>query len=129
MTAADRLRQAADKLEQRATAATRGPWRMSDVEGIFYVVSPSHGPVTMDLDNPVCDYDREGVAIERTEDEGGRADGEWMALMNPTIAAPLAAWLRAEAEQEAAIAHLHHGEDDGRVPALAVADVILGDAS
>jgi hypothetical protein len=125
-----RLRLAADRIEQTAAAATRGPWRTNDVEGIFYVASARSGPVTMDNDNPVCvcDYDYEGVAIERDEAEGGRADGEWMALANPQFAPPLVAWLRAEADRVSGpTAVLFGGVRRPPDPhAAALADVILG---
>lgn len=98
--AAATLRRAADHLTELATGVTPGPWRTADVEGIFYIASAAHGPVSMDNDNPVCACpftDDEGVAIERTAEEGGQRDAEWIATVHPGIAAPLAAWLRAEA--------------------------------
>lgn len=101
VTASDVLRRAAEKLDQLATAATSGPWRTADVEGILYVASARSGPVTMGIDAPVCgclpDCDTGGVAMERDESEGGRADADWMAALGPQVAAPLAAWLRTTA--------------------------------
>lgn len=102
MNPAEVLRAAADRIDQLAAATTPGPWRTADVEGIFYIASANHGPVTMDNDGPVCTCsgpdENGGVAIERDESEGGRGDADWMVALGPQVAPQLSAWLRAEAD-------------------------------
>lgn len=51
----------------------------------------------------------------------GREEGRWMALMGPQCAEPLAVWLEAEADCQAAIA-----EDVGSQKLARVLDVIAG---
>jgi uncharacterized protein YfdQ (DUF2303 family) len=75
---AELLRRAATKLEELAADTTRGPW---DVEH--------------DYSGVVADSDYGGTVSIGGFDRPG--DNEWAATMGPQIAAPLAAWLRAEA--------------------------------
>lgn len=125
MTPAERLRAAADLIEQRASEATPGPWQPeyaynnhSRVQAIFVDCA--------DGDSDACD---DVDCIDGAHSIGGMestADNLWVLIAHPSLGPPLATWLRAEA--------LHY-DMRGRVlalschaEALAVADVILGGA-
>lgn len=110
-TPADRLRRAANLLEHTAAPANPGPWQPEyaygnprRVQAVFVDCAAEDG----------CD----GVdCMDGTHGIGGfdsDGDNRWAILVNPALAAPLAAWLR-DAADSAVKTH-----------ALAVADVILG---
>jgi hypothetical protein len=77
------LRAAADRLERLAARTTPGDWRL----GGLLATRPdviAHG----------VDGGTEHVAEARAR------TGQWIAALSPTVAAPLAAWLRAAAAAE-----------------------------
>jgi hypothetical protein len=118
---AERLRRAADELARRAAAATPGPWRPEYAIGTTRVQA-----VFIDCpDEQTC----ENVdCYDGTQGIGGfdaPTDNEWALLLGPQVAAPLAAWLRAEADRPERGAW----DDQVLVKATALADQILGEAT
>lgn len=125
---AERLRKAADLIEQTAAKATPCPWEpeyaygnLARVQAVFVG----------------CDATCQGVdCIDGTHGIGGfdlDGDNRWAILANPAIAAPLAQWLRAEADHAALFAALDEPAPgtvrvqlSTATEALALADVILG---
>lgn len=110
-TPADRLRAAADLVEQRAAAATPGPWvaerRPYSHENVAgHVAAPNLVSTT-----------RAGVALSTVDDTA------WITLAGPQIAPHLAAWLRERADYVDAVQVCNEPH------ALALADAILGGAS
>ena len=80
MTDADLLREAADRLERLAVHSTPGDWRTTGLLASrpeVVAVRPDGGT--------------EHVAEARA------ASAAWITALSPAVAAPLAAWLRAEA--------------------------------
>jgi hypothetical protein len=80
VTDADLLRAAADRLEQLAARTTAGEWRITGLLASRPEVV-AHRP----------DGGTEHVAEARA------ASAAWITALSPAVAAPLAAWLRAEA--------------------------------
>ena len=81
MTGADLLREAADRLERLAARSTPGDWRTTGLLATrpeVVAFRPDDGT--------------EHVAEARAASAG------WITALSPAVAAPLAAWLRAEAE-------------------------------
>ena len=109
-----RLRAAADLIEQRASAASPGPWRAVE----WYAGSLE-----------VVDRAGAGIATESSTGDVKMSDARWMAMLGPQVAAPLAAWLRAEADDaDLIVAGNLVGGSAGKATtaaALIVADVIL----
>lgn len=118
---AARLRSAADLVEQRAAAATPGPWlpeyalRDRTVQAVF-----------VECDGEDCDHDDYGhgdgtcaIGSFHTSD-----DNRWSILLGPQIAPHLAAWLRVEATW---CSETRTGDDPHlrTIRALALADAIL----
>ncbi|WP_029430076.1 hypothetical protein [Blastococcus sp. URHD0036] len=89
MNAAELLHAAADRLELLAARTTPGDWRLT---GLL-----ASRPEVVAL-RP--DGSTEHVAEARA------ASGAWIAALSPAVAAPLAAALRAAAEEPAGTAHL-----------------------
>jgi hypothetical protein len=84
VTDADLLREAADRLERLAVRSTPGDWRTTGLLASrpeVVAVRPDGGT--------------EHVAEARA------ASAAWITTLSPTVAEPLAAWLRAEAERGA----------------------------
>jgi hypothetical protein len=84
VTDADVLREAADRLERLAARTTAGDWRTSGLLASRPEVV-AHRP----------DGGTEHVAEARA------ASAAWITALSPAAAAPLAAWLREEAERGA----------------------------
>ncbi len=124
---AARLRLAADLLEQRAAAATPGPWRYANPDEIDDLCA---GPARMDQPGAF------GLNGEWVAECGPDADDDalWIAMLGPQVAAPLAAWLRAEAVVGDTWESDASGESGNPLPtgplavaeALALVDAILG---
>lgn len=91
---ADLLRQAADRLDEAAKTTTPGPWQIEysygrdRPQGVFVEC-----PDGQDCDAAHDCYD--GTRSVGGMDEPG--DNVWASLLGPQVAAPLSAWLRAEA--------------------------------
>ena len=79
MSPAETLRAAAAKVRDTASNATPGPW---ECDGIG-----DYGWTVRDV-SPFGTF-----AIETEDSEQGQADAEWIALMSPAVAEPLAAHL------------------------------------
>jgi hypothetical protein len=92
VTAADRLRAAADTIERTATAATRGTW-FADCSGVYDGPPGSPDAVT---EVAVC-YDT-GEAADGSDDRS-YADAAHVALWDPPTALLVAASLRETAER------------------------------
>lgn len=111
---AERLRRAADVLEQTAAAATPGPWQPE-----YALATRRVKAVFVECDGDDCGHDLYGhadgtcaIGAMHTHD-----DNQWAILAGPQLAAPLAGWLRDAADLADVSAY--------GLP-LAVADVILG---
>ena len=121
---AERLRRAADLVEQRAAAASGPRWKPEYGYGHTTVQA-------VECDGDGCGHDSYGhvdgtCAIGAMHADG---DNQWAILAGPQVAPPLAAWLRAEADDAELIAsgNLFGSFDKATtVRALALADVILG---
>lgn len=126
MTAA-LLREAAQRLREKAEAATPGRWRFTDSEaandvwaGGMVVVSPDGDPIA----NVQDDW------YENDPDEPAPVnDAEFIALMDPTVALAVADWLDATADENDApegsgLAFLNFVSADA-FAALAVARAVL----
>jgi hypothetical protein len=92
---ADRLRRAADLVEQCAEGTTPAPWSgyVHDGRGEMFAGPAENGYLT----GSVMQFCEEAV-----EEYGGmpsEADMRWMSLMHPGVAEPLTLWLRSEAIQ------------------------------
>jgi hypothetical protein len=120
VTAAERLRAAADLIEQTAAQATPGPWQPE-----YALVSRQVQAVFVDCPGEDCLHDRFAHADGTCAIGSFEADGDnrWAILTNPNLAAPLAAWLRERASYSDAVGFCNDHE------ALAVGDVILGGES
>jgi hypothetical protein len=120
VTAAERLHAAADLLERTAASASPGPWQPE-----YALVSRQVQAVFVGCDGEDCPHDWYGHADGTCAIGSFEADDDnrWAILTNPRLAAPLAAWLRERASYSGA------ARDGNDRHALAVADVILGDAS
>ena len=77
---ADRLRQAARVLRERAEAATPGPWLTHDEDGDPYIAPPATGALLITA-HPL---------------EVARANAAYIATMHPGVGLALADWLEAE---------------------------------
>lgn len=88
---AETLRAAAAKLRTTGAAATPGPWEefSTDDDGAWprLVTGQGDGADVIKVHEEIADYD---VVT--------REDTAWIALANPALAEPLAAWLEDEAE-------------------------------
>lgn len=119
MTPTETLRAAAAKLREIADKATPGPW--SRYANLGYAVFSE----AFDPDVP------DGVG-DVTNGSPGEADADWIALMSPAVAEPLAAWLDGCAGEAAAMSHPGHwgicDEPDSVQHAIAVARAVLGEA-
>lgn len=98
VTAAALLRHAADLVDEVARNATPGSWNGHTPtealpSGVVYGGPWEHGYRT----GTVMAWCEE--AVTEYGGEPSTADLEWLCLMSPHIAAPLAAWLRAEADR------------------------------
>lgn len=89
MTPAAELRAAAAKLREMADRTIGGPWYTVGLpwnDRTLYVIAgdedPHRGMYVADVEHPT---------LERSGTEN--ANAEWIALANPAIAEPLAAWL------------------------------------
>lgn len=108
MTPAEELRAAATKLREAAAKATRGPW-------VYYQTttrSDHDEDVAWTVCRPLCLKDNNGDECEpdcgadvlRTGAENcehdyiSQGDVEWMTLVDPGVAEPLAKWLEAAAD-------------------------------
>jgi hypothetical protein len=118
--ATERLRSAADLIEQRAADASGRAWEPEysfdsrDVQAVF---------VECDTEDGDCGHDRYGH-VDGTCAIGcfhRAADNRWAVLAGPQLAGPLAAWLRGEAESWEAGYQAPNIDQ-----ALALVDVILG---
>ncbi len=125
---AERLRRAADLVEQRAAAASGPRWKPEYGYGHTWVQA-----VFVECDGDGCGHDALGhvdgtCAIGAMHADG---DNQWAVLAGRQIAKPLAAWLCAEADDADLLdrGNLPGGSFDKAttVRALAVADVILGE--
>lgn len=84
MTVAERLVAAADLLDQRAWAATAGPWVEAGIgEYGWSVISGGD--------------QRSNFGVETEDSEQGKADAAWIARMHPEIGKSLAVALRSSA--------------------------------
>lgn len=106
--AAELLRAAADLIEQRGEDALPGPWECLD--GGDRLIAWRVGPGGFDDD---FEY-----VVDEPVSHSGTA--EWIALLDPAVAEPLAAWLRAEADGPA------NDLFDPSEHAVAFARVVLG---
>lgn len=79
-TPADEISQAAATLREAAAKATEGPW-----------IAEYSGPTG----NCVIPHDAQSTRehVAKTQLYHAQADAEWIALMSPVLAEPLAAWL------------------------------------
>lgn len=92
---AELLRRAADRIEDLANAATHGPWLieydyLGQTPQALFVEAAEDDPDAYDGTRGIGGFDAPG-------------DNVWAGLVSPHIAAPLAAWLRAEADCQEAI--------------------------
>lgn len=88
---AELLRRAADLIEQRAKTATNGPWRWDtfrDIDELTHPMGIGGMPV----------HPLNVLKVSHEDWPANDADKEWIAMLSPVIAAPLAAWLRIEAD-------------------------------
>lgn len=97
MSDADLLRRAADLLDRLSAAITPGPWHLDAV----YTIEQGCRCLSCwetwawgvrEVDGP------EGPDQCSAAIHVGHGDAEWMATLGPQVAAPLAAWLRTEAD-------------------------------
>lgn len=101
------LKRAADHLEKLARDATPGPWRRHDTHlpfgGYTATVLTGQG---RDIRLLAWLPTMSNEPWDQTRNVWN--DSKWMAAMNPTTAAPLVAWLRAEARfVRRNAAHMH----------------------
>ncbi len=87
MTPAEELRAAAAKLREKAKAARPFPWRSAGTGDVVVDLPPSHP-----------DYATSKDCVTVLAD-GNIDDAEWVALMHPGLAEPLAALLEYLASQ------------------------------
>jgi hypothetical protein len=115
---ADRLRAAAALVRERRAAATPGEWTAHLLPPNEHHKHPAHW-VKARHDNG------DSISSQVVADCPWRqADAAWIALMNPAVGEPLAAWLESVADRLRATAHpdwQHAIEPE----AFAVADAIL----
>ena len=128
-TPADLLRAAATNLREAATAATPGPWTWNrwhsddckpacnDPACFLMIVGSSKYGVVGDTntDKPEVFY------VERSVQERGEGDAQYIALMHPGVGTALADWLDSAAEDAEQIGPDPH--------ALAVARSVLGEVA
>lgn len=119
---ANRLREAAKVLRERAEAAAKGPWKYPH-RNYPGVVMAKHGCLWVPSSK-----DRHDSGHLNNE-----ADGHFIAMMQPLVAVALADWLDATADEWTPTALCGCGEagcDGDEQPhvrhAIAVADLILG---
>lgn len=101
MTPAELLREAANRIEHMAAAATAGPWFADENENCWRL----HGrfehagwPGGVGPSKQILKAPKRNTPYAEYWPEQGDAD--WITTMHPGVAAPLAAWLRAEADQQ-----------------------------
>ena len=105
------LRAAAARLRALATNATPGPWEREWAFSTHFVVPSTAGNVAADNVS----------RLKRHQ----RGDAEWIALMHPGVAEPLADWLEREAEDLAwHIAAWDHPHKDGSMVGCASGDPV-----
>lgn len=81
----EELRAAARLLRETASKATPGPWKTKGFGDFGWLV---------------VDADPAGrFSVETEDNEHGRADAAWIALVSPAVADPLAAWLESVAHE------------------------------
>ncbi len=100
-SSADLLRRAADRLDQLATAATGERWEASAKYPEAWTVEarwpPLPPPPRRGVRNPP---ERHHTVVEESGDgDVPEHDARYIAAMGPQVAAPLAAWLRTEADK------------------------------
>ena len=130
-TPADELRTAAETLRKLAADATPAPWTWKrwhsdtcpadcdDPTCFLLIVGSPCGPVGD------ADVDREVFAVERSVQERGESDADYIAAMHPGVGLALADWL--ESTAESLDATTHPGWQETVSPhALAVARAING---
>jgi len=136
-TLAEELREAARMLRDTASGATRGPWvhhptvNRRDLENEFaWTVCRTICEGTGDGCEPGCGQNVLTTGAEDCEEDNVTMfDAAWIALVNPSLAEPLAAWLEQVAERAERLGVLH--DDGGQAVnrnALAVARVLNGGA-
>ena len=137
---AELLRRAGTKLRETAAKATPGPWEhtSTDDNGIrpLWIIGAPEVPGDGMSSRDVLFFTEEmAMAIsDITEPEGvvTHADLEWIALANPALAEPLAAWLESDAGLIDDMTAAGFGDDilaARFAPALMVARVILGEVA
>lgn len=91
-TPAALLRRAADRVDALAEAASGTRWWtvLDDGRGLVYADTPRWPGET--------GMGHLAVAYESNRGDISEEDATWMGVLGPQIAAPLAAWLRAEAD-------------------------------
>ena len=135
-TPAALLRRAADRLDALAEAASGTRWWtvLDDGRGLVYADTPRWPGET--------GMGHLAVAYESNRGDISEEDATWMGVLGPQIAAPLSAWLRAEAQRvggpisdnvaagRVRIEHHSWGPvaSTPHAPALALARSILGEA-
>ena len=128
---ADRLREAAAVLRERAEAATPGPWEADGGEISQHWSRPEPWQPVASGEVACMAYCYGGSARGIDRDE----DAAYIAMMHPPVALALADWLDVAGADEWAhgphcLTPCYDCDDDPRAPhirsALAVADAILG---
>jgi hypothetical protein len=139
---AERLREAAKVLRERAEAATPGRWGVGNGDTVATEVEQvsrsgfrfEHTIARLDD----LDYD-DDYAEPRSNDARPEDDALWIATMQPSVGLALADWLDAVAQRAEEVASTLAPNSQAREPivnsllafreAVAVADAILGGAS
>lgn len=106
----EELRQAAAVLRETAAKATPGPWlhhatigERSEDGHTYTITRPYCGNQTLEPCSPACGADVLTTGLEGCEEDNlTEADAAWIALANPLLAEPLAAWLEEVADEAAA---------------------------
>jgi hypothetical protein len=120
MTPEATLKAAAAKLRETAAKATPGPWTAQEVPDEAYVEIMAGTEVA--VAHAVC---------EHAATWGAAADADWIALMSPALAEPLAAGLELTAEHwrpERDLAKHYPARHAMQQEALTAARTILGEA-
>lgn len=99
MTPAELLREAANRIERTAADTTPGPWFADEDDNCWTLHGYFEDPLTWDgfvgATKQILKAPKRNTPYAEYWPEQGDAD--WITTMHPGIAAPLAAWLRAEA--------------------------------
>lgn len=100
MTAADLLRRAADHVERIAADATAPPWFADEDDNCWrlhgHFASPQDWPGFVGPSKQILKAPKRNTPYAEYWPEKG--DAHWITTMHPGVAAPLAAWLHAEAD-------------------------------